>query len=134
MRRYYSVSSKKFIDKDGQEVAKFYPNAVSAGHYGSVDMARDLSEATSLSEPDVVSALKAFSIVLEKRLKMGYNIKLDGIGTFSLSVTGEPCLTEKECKPNKVRVGKIAFKADSKLRKEMIDIKFYKTNLKRNKR
>ncbi|MFA6368694.1 MAG: HU family DNA-binding protein [Bacteroidales bacterium] len=134
MRRYYSVSSKKFIDKDGNEVVKFYPNAVSAGHYGSVDMARDLAEATSLSEPDVVSALKAFSIVLEKRLKMGYNIKLDGIGTFSLSVTGEPCLTEKECKPNKVRVGKIAFKADSKLRKEMIDIKFYKTNLKRNKR
>lgn len=134
MRRYYSVSSKKFIDKDGNEVVKFYPNAVSAGHYGSVDMARDLSEATSLSEPDVVSALKAFSIVLEKRLKMGYNIKLDGIGTFSLSVSGEPCDTEKECKPNKVRVGKIAFKADSKLRKEMIDIKFYKTNLKRNKR
>lgn len=134
MRRYYSVSAKKFIDKDGQEVIKYYPNAVSAGHFSSEDMAKDISQSTSLSEPDVLSALKAFSIVLETRLKLGYNIKLDGIGTFSLSVTGEPCDSEKECKPNKVKVGKITFRADSKLRKGMIGIKFYKANLKRNKR
>ncbi|MDD4529696.1 MAG: HU family DNA-binding protein [Bacteroidales bacterium] len=134
MRRYYSVSAKKFIDKDGQEVIKYYPNAVSAGHFSSEDMAKDISEATSLSEPDVVGALKAFSIVLKNRLKLGYKIKLDGIGTFSLSVTGEPCDSEKECKPNKVKVGKITFKAEAKLRKEMVGIKFYKTNKKRNRK
>ncbi|HBN06535.1 MAG TPA: hypothetical protein DD434_12215, partial [Bacteroidales bacterium] len=125
MRRYYSVSAKKFIDKDGQEVVKYYPNAVSAGHFSSEDMARDIAEATSLSEPDVVGALKAFSIVLKNRLKLGYNIKLDGIGTFSLSVTGEACNSEKECKPNKVKVGKISFRAESKLRKGMVGIKFF---------
>ncbi len=126
MRRYYSVSSRKFIDKDGQEIVKFYPNAVSAGHFSSEDMARDIVQATSFSESDVVGTMKAYSVILRDRLKMGYNIKLDGIGTFSLSVIGEPCDTEKECKPNKVKVGKIAFKADSKLRKDMIGIKFYK--------
>ena len=134
MRRYYSVSAKKFIDKDGQEVVKYYPNAVSAGHFSSEDMARDIAEATSLSEPDVVGALKAFSIVLKNRLKLGYNIKLDGIGTFSLSVTGEACNSEKECKPNKVKVGKISFRAESKLRKGMVGIKFFKTIKKRNRR
>ena len=134
MRRYYSVSAKKFIDKDGQEVIKYYPNAVYAGHFSSEDMAKDISQSTSLSEPDVLSALKAFSIVLETRLKLGYNIKLDGIGTFSLSVIGEACVTEKECKPNKVKVGRIAFKADSKLRKDMIGIKFYKTKVKHSKK
>ncbi|MBP1645940.1 MAG: DNA-binding protein [Bacteroidetes bacterium] len=134
MRRYYSVSAKKFIDKDGQEVVRYYPNAVSAGHFSSEDMARDIAEATSLSEPDVIGALKAFSIVLKNRLKLGYNIKLDGIGTFSLSVTGEACNTEKECKPNKVKVGKISFRAESKLRKEMVGIKFFKTIKKRNRR
>ena len=126
MRRYYSVSSRKFIDKDGQEIVKFYPNAVSAGHFSSEDMAKDIVQATSFSESDVVGTMKAYSVILRDRLKMGYNIKLDGIGTFSLSVIGEPCDTEKECKPNKVKVGKIAFKADSKLRKDMIGIKFYK--------
>ncbi len=134
MRRYYSVSSRKFIDKDGQEIVKFYPNAVSAGHFSSEDMAKDIVQATSISESDVVGTMKAYSMVLSERLKMGYNIKLDGIGTFSLSVIGEPCDTEKECKPNKVKVGKIAFKADSKLRKDMIDIKFFKTKVKHSKK
>jgi predicted histone-like DNA-binding protein len=134
MRRYYSVSSKKFIDKNGQEVVKFYPNAVSAGHFSSEDMAKDIAQATSFSESDVVGTMKAYSIILKERLKMGYNIKLDGIGTFSLSVIGEACDTEKECKPNKVKVGRIAFKADSKLRKDMIGIKFYKTKVKHSKK
>lgn len=134
MRRYYSVSSRKFIDKDGQEIVKFYPNAVSAGHFSSEDMAKDIAQATSFSEPDVVGTMKAYSIILKERLKMGYNIKLDGIGTFSLSVIGEPCDTEKECKPNKVKVGKIAFKADSKLRKDMLGIKFFKTKIKHSKK
>ena len=64
MRRYYSVSSKKFIDKNGQEVVKFYPNAVSAGHFSSEDMARDIALATSFSEPDVGGTMQAYSIIL----------------------------------------------------------------------
>lgn len=134
MRRYYSVSSRKFIDKDGQEIVKFYPNAVSAGHFSSEDMAKDIAQATSFSESDVVGTMKAYSNILKERLKMGYNIKLDGIGTFSLSVIGDACDSEKECKPNKVKVGKIAFKADSKLRKEMVGIKFFKTKIKHSKK
>lgn len=131
MRRFYSVAPRKFKDADGNVVTKFFANSVSAEHYSSEDMARDISEASSLSKADVIGALRAFSEILEAKLKMGYNVKLDRIGTFSLSVTSDACDTEKECKPNKVRFKKIAFKADNRLRKEMGDVKFFRTTAKR---
>jgi len=130
MRRYYSVAPRKFKDANGVEYVKFYANSVSAGNYSSEDMANDISEATSLSKADSVGALRAFSEILETRLIMGYNVKFDRIGTFSLSAISEACNTEKECKPNKVKFGKITFKADNKLRKKMVDVKFYRINAK----
>ena len=133
MRRYYSITKKVFIDKDGVEQTKFYPNAVSAGHFSTEDLAREISESSSFTEADMVGALKGLSNIIITKLKLGYNVKLDGIGTFSLSLTSEGFDTEEECKPSRIKVRKITFKADRKLKKEMIGLKFYKAELK-NKR
>ena len=89
MRRFYSVAPRKFKDANGDMVTKFFANSVSAEHYSSEDMARDISEASSLSKADVIGALRAFSEILEAKLKLGYNVKLERIGTFSLSVTSD---------------------------------------------
>lgn len=133
MRRYYSITKRKFVDKDGVEHTKFYPNAISAGLFTTEDMAREIAESTSFTEADMVGALKGLSNIIITKLKLGYNVKLDGIGTFSLSLTSEGFDTEEECKPSRIKVKKIAFKSERKLRKEMIGLKFYKAELK-NKR
>ena len=133
MRRYYSITKKTFVDKTGVEQTKFYPNSVAVGLYTTEDMARDISEASSFTEADMVGALKGLSNIIITKLKLGYNVKLDGIGTFSLSLTSEGFDTEEECKPSRIKVKKIAFKSERKLRKEMIGLKFYKAELK-NKR
>jgi len=67
-------------------------------------------------------------------LKLGYNVKLDGIGTFSLLLTSEGFDTEEECIPTRVKVKKIAFKSERKLRKELIGLKFYKAEKKYGKK
>jgi hypothetical protein len=83
-----------------------------------------------------VSALKAVSNVLEVRLKMGYNIKLDGIWTFSLTVTGEGYDTKRNVSLIRLRLEKLLLRLilDSKLRKQIIGIKFYKTEIKHSKK
>ena len=134
MRRYYSVSAKKFIDKDGVEQKKYFANSVSSGNYGTEELAVDISQAASLTEGDVIGALRLFSDIIKTKLKMGYNVKLNGIGTFSVSLTSEACDSEKECKPNKVKAGKITFKADNVLRKELDSLKFYKTVTHKNRK
>lgn len=65
---------------------------------------------------------------------MGYNVKLDGIGTFSVSLTSEACDSEKQCKPNKVKAGKVSFKADKVLRRELDELKFQKTITHKNRK
>ena len=108
--------------------------SVSAGNYGTEELASDISQAASLTEGDVIGALRSFSDIIKTKLIMGYNVKLNGIGTFSISLTSEACDTEKECKPNKVRAGKISFKADNVLRKELDELKFYKTITHKNRK
>lgn len=134
MRRYYSVSSKTFKNKDGLESTKYFANGVSAGNYSTEDLAKDVSQASSFTEADIIGALRAVSDSLKVRLKMGYNVTLNGIGTFSVSITSEPCQSEKECKPNKVRAKKVAYKADKLLRKELQELKFYKTDPYKNRK
>ncbi|MFV0599742.1 MAG: HU family DNA-binding protein [Bacteroidales bacterium] len=133
MRRYYSITKKTFVDKTGVEQTKFYPNSVAVGLYTTEDMARDISEASSFTEADMIGALRGMSDIIITKLKLGYNVKLDGVGIFSLSLTSEGFNTAEECKPNRIKVRKITFKADRKLKKEMIGLKFYKAELK-NKR
>ncbi|MEA5099750.1 MAG: HU family DNA-binding protein [Bacteroidales bacterium] len=133
MRRYYSITKKTFVDKTGVEQTKFYPNSVAVGLYTTEDMARDISEASSFTEADMIGALRGMSDIIITKLKLGYNVKLDGVGIFSLSLTSEGFNSAEECKPNRIKVRKITFKADRKLKKEMIGLKFYKAELK-NKR
>lgn len=133
MRRYYSITKRKFIDKDGVEQTKFYPNSVAAGLYTTDDMAREISESSSFTEADMIGALRGMSDIIITKLKLGYNVKLDGIGTFSLSLTSEGFDTEEECKPGRVKVRKITFKADRKLKREMTGLKFFKAELKNKK-
>lgn len=133
MRRYYSITKKTFVDKTGVEQTKFYPNSVAVGLYTTEDMARDISEASSFTEADMIGALRGMSDIIITKLKLGYNVKLDGVGIFSLSLTSEGFNSAEECKPNRIKVRKITFKADRKLKKEMIGLKFYKVELK-NKR
>jgi predicted histone-like DNA-binding protein len=133
MRRYYSITKRKFVDKDGVEHTKFYPNAISAGLFTTEDMAREIAESTSFTEADMIGALRGLSNIILTKLQLGYNVKLDGIGTFSLTLTSEGFETEEECKPTRIKVRKIAFKADKRWRKNMVGLKFYKAELK-NKR
>ncbi len=133
MRRYYSITKKTFVDKTGVEQTKFYPNSVAVGLYTTEDMARDISEASSFTEADMIGALRGMSDIIITKLKLGYNVKLDGVGIFSLSLTSEGFNSAEECKPSRIKVRKITFKADRKLKKEMIGLKFYKAELK-NKR
>ncbi|HBN04773.1 MAG TPA: hypothetical protein DD434_03150 [Bacteroidales bacterium] len=96
-------------------------------------MAREISESSSFTEADMVGALRGLSNIILTKLQLGYNVKLDGIGTFSLTLTSEGFDTEEECKPTRIKVRKIAFKADKRWRKNMVGLKFYKAELK-NKR
>ncbi|MDR1006055.1 MAG: HU family DNA-binding protein [Bacteroidales bacterium] len=117
----YVISKKKFKDKDAQTQEKFYATGILSGNTDTKEVAKLIQEATSLNQADVYGALKALSQVLCGRLKEGKSVKLDGIGTFSLSLTSKPASTAANVPHKSIKVSKICFKADRSLTEEVKD-------------
>ncbi len=128
MSRKYKLRPKRIRDENGEEKVLYYPISVAVSTFTTDEIAKEISDASSLTESDVSGALKAFSTIIIQKLRYGHNVKLDGIGTFSLSVRGEGVENPEDFKASMVRVGKVAFKSDIKLRESLEDTKFNKVD------
>jgi predicted histone-like DNA-binding protein len=115
----YIISRKKFKDKNAQTQEKFYATGILSGNVETKEVAKLIQQATSLTEADIYGALMALSQVLCNQLKQGKSVKLDGIGTFSLSLTSKPSSTAANVPHKSVKVSKICFKADRTLTEDV---------------
>ena len=64
--------------------------------------------------------------MIKNHLLLGNSIKLDGIGTISLSITSEPSDEEDKVNARTIKVGKICFKADRELNEDVRAVSFVK--------
>lgn len=105
-------------------VQKYYATAVSRGVINMRMLAKDIVQRTSLTEGDVMATLISLAEAIEERLHQGYNVKLDRIGTFSLSATSDGYDNPNDCKPRNVKAKRICYLADIDLRKNLKYVKF----------
>ena len=115
MRKKFRLTKKRFRDGSGNEKEMYYPTSISNNMIDTKEVAREISHATSLSIPDALAATHAFSIVIAQHLALGNKIKLDGIGIFGLSVTGEGVENKEDFDLRTLEVKKVTFKADKEL-------------------
>lgn len=116
---------KKKIDLSVQPpLQKYYATAVSRGVTNTRALAKKIVQRTSLTEGDVVSTLISLAEIIEEELHQGYNVKLERIGTFSLSATSDGYDTPDECTPRQVKAKRICYLADIDLRKNLKQVNF----------
>lgn len=60
------------------------------------DLADDIESETTLTKPDVVACIEAFIRHINRGLKAGNKVKLDGLGTFKCGLRTSPARTAKE--------------------------------------
>ena len=122
----YKVNKRKSKTKDGIEHTKYYACAKRGKLVSSKELAQEISERSSLTQGDVYGSLSALSDVIKNHLLLGNSIKLDGIGTISLSITSEPSDEEDKVNARTLKVGKICFKADRELNEDVKNVSFVK--------
>ena len=122
----YKVNKRKFRTKDGVEHVKYYACAKRGKLVSSKELAQEISQRCSLTAGDIYGSLSALSDVLKNHLLLGNSIKLDGIGTISLSITSEPSDEEDTVNARTLKVGKICFKADRELNEDVKNVSFVK--------
>lgn len=112
-------------DKTGEkEKVHYYGVPVSYNQVTVEDMAEKISQQSSLTEEDVISAVSSVAKLMRQQLADGNTVYLRDIGLFTVSASSEGCDTPEECTPAKVKAKRVCFKADNKLRGILPGMKF----------
>ena len=118
----YVVRKKK--DQSGNEVKELYyavPSAIQ-------------NDNSSLSAGDVLSVLEQLPKAIARHMKEGRTVTIRGLGTFYPALSSEGCETPEECTPNKVRLTRICFRADTAFTYDVKHCEFESMQLRFTKR
>ena len=123
----YVVRKKK--DQSGNEVKELYyavPSAIQNKGVSEKQLAEDLHDNSSLSAGDVLSVLEQLPKAIARHMKEGR--------TFYPALSSEGCETPEECTPNKVRLTRICFRADTAFTYDVKHCEFESMQLRFTKR
>ncbi|MDR2633237.1 MAG: HU family DNA-binding protein [Treponema sp.] len=121
-----AITLKKIQRKNPQNtaVSKWYLTQVSAGSVGLSEISKEIEKRSALSLGDVQSTLSNLVEVLPLFLKLGQSIRLEGFGTFRISVSSAGTETAEELSARQVNGVKILFLPSAELKRNMGDISF----------
>ena len=113
--------------KAGEEREGLHPRPLFNGMADTDSLAKEIENATSLTESDVKAVLMALSRAVGNSLAQGEQVHLDGLGYFMPTLTAEGKVTEEmplRERSRKVRFKGISFRADRELQGRMGPISF----------
>lgn len=119
----FRIRKKKYV-KDGDTHQKYFAVAKTKGTLCLEEIAQIISEKNIAKQEAVIGVLNEFAELMGDKLCDGYNIKLEGIGTFGVAITSEGFDTQTRIDTNKIKFSKLTFRSDSKLVKKLKEIKF----------
>lgn len=98
--------------KPGVENApkKYYAKAQANGEITMDEIAEDISYATSLTDGDVLNALRALIQQINKNLAAGKIVRLENFGTFQIQLCSEGAETEKKFTSSNITGASIQFR------------------------
>jgi len=79
-------------------------------------LATAIEESSSLTAGDVTHTIKAFVKELRKQLVRGSRVKIDGLGTFHITVKSDGTEKEEDCKVRCIKKVNVRFLSDKALK------------------
>lgn len=104
-------------DKDAE--AKFYASPVYHGTLDIDDISAEISEKTALTSSEVHGVINAFLSSVPKYMLLGYKVRLNGLGIFRYSFSGEGKATSEEVVHSDIKNERIHFTPDVKLKAKL---------------
>jgi predicted histone-like DNA-binding protein len=108
----------------GSNNQKYYAVRVQRGEVDLEQLSKDLAKRSSLSKGDVYACMIELSQLLGEYIQEGYNVRLDGLGIFSMSVTSKGFERAEDCTPRHVSASKLCFRADKRLKESLKNLRF----------
>ena len=104
----YDFKANPFKEKDGKPV--LYPAVVVKETITTDHIVKELSKHSAYSAGCVVGVLQEVADMVVSHLRQGKNVRLDGLGTFSLALSSREVTDRKEIRAASVRIKKVNFR------------------------
>ncbi|MCD7935290.1 MAG: hypothetical protein LUG98_00355 [Tannerellaceae bacterium] len=125
MPAYYKFVRKPApgVDPNQQPLSvRFVPNEV----LEKEEMYEQAARMGGYSTAQVVGMVKLLQNLLVFNLSRGSQVSLEGVGTFSLSVSCPPVTDEKEIRSESISFKDVTFRSSPELRKKLVSTQFFK--------
>jgi predicted histone-like DNA-binding protein len=106
------------------DVVKWYLTQEKTGTIGINEIAKEIEGRSALSTGDVQSVLSNLVEMIPLFLKLGQTIKLEGFGSFRITVQSEGTDTPEELNAHHVKGIKLIFHPSTELKRSLENISF----------
>lgn len=96
------------MEKDGKRI--LYPGVVVAGTWTTDDIVDTIAQRSSFSSGCVKGVVEELSNFIVNELRNGYNVKIDELGTFSLSLSSREVTDKTEIRSASIEIEKVNFR------------------------
>ena len=90
-------------------VVKFYPCAVSQGEVNLDDLAKIIADRSTMSAADCHGVIRALTDVIGETLSNGKIVKIDNLGTFTLTLLGTGAESDEPIGKSNIKEAKVRF-------------------------
>lgn len=105
-------------------IVKWYLTQEKTGTVGMNEIAKEIEGRSALSIGDVQSVLSNMVEIMPLFLKLGQTIKLEGFGTFRITVQSDGTDTAEELNAGHIKGVKLVFQPSMELKRSLEDISF----------
>lgn len=100
---------------------RFHPRPTHSPTITNEDLMKELKELSGLSTASVTAVLHGLQQSLVRHLSDGHNVQVDGIGTFSISLSAPETRTPSATRASSIKVKAVNFRCDKSLKDEVIE-------------
>ena len=125
MKAQYKLVRMPNPNKGEGEAQKqpLHARLVSCGTLRTKELVERISVASSFTPGDLRGCLQALRDNMLSYLEMGYNVELEGFGTFSLSLHSKPVMDKKKIRAEGITVDGLNFRPCKELKRKLSTIK-----------
>lgn len=123
---YFFRPRKKIFNQEGKVKEQYFAVAKPSQLATIEDLADDISRRSHLRQSTILAVIMELSTSVNKRLCDGYNVNIEGMGTFGVAITSEGVDNPEDLKPKHVRFSKLTYRPDRKLVRALKEMKYSK--------
>ncbi len=122
----YKVVSKRPGGMAGEQPPKYYPVLTKRRVANTRFLIDEIKGRSTLSGADVVAVFESLRTIIPQLLSSGYNVRLDGLGTFSIHARSKGKDTPEAVTSRDIDSLNISFLPEKDVKSKLKSIKFNK--------